>query len=400
MRHLVTGTPAQPVSQTDPLPPPVTGADQGSFAWGVLHRRHPRVVEQVRNANPYRPDQAEALDRLAAEAGGVIGPLRADDHDGPAWREWGAEYLGRRWDEVPFLWAESFFYRRLLDAVDFFVPGPAYWLDPFAHLKTAELVDPALDAELAELDWIADVDPGRRAGALLLAALRGNRADLGFAAHAARFDVAASTTVVVDDSATLWARLGERAERVCVVADNAGRELLADLMLVDELLESGVVGEIALHVKPTPYYVSDATPADVAAGLRRLGAAGGYAGATARRLQEAFRRGRIRLRTSWFAVAPFGFEAMPAELADEFAGAALTILKGDLNYRRLVGDRRWPVPTDLATAAAYFPGPVAVLRSLKSEVVLGVPEAQAAALDRRSPDWRIAGTHAVLQVCG
>ena len=41
-------------------------------------------------------------------------------------------------------WADI---RDLLAAVDFFAPGPWHWLDPFAHLKTAELVDPALEAK-------------------------------------------------------------------------------------------------------------------------------------------------------------------------------------------------------------------------------------------------------------
>lgn len=361
MRRLVPGTATEPATD-DPRPPALTGQDPESFAHGVLHRRHRRLVEQARNANPYSPEQAAALDRLLGELDGTMGPLESTGVDGAGdaadWRAWSAPHLGRRWDEVPFLWAESYFNRRLLDAVGFFTPGPAYWLDPFGHLKAAELDSVALDAELAELDWIADVDPGRRADALLLAALRGNRADLGFVAHAARFDEpdleVSTETLVVDDSEQVWAAL-DPAGTVCLVADNAGRELLADLLLIDELLGSGKAAEVLLHVKPTPYYVSDATAADVTAALHRLGAAGGHATTAARRLQDAFRDGRLRLRTSPFHVAPFEFDAMPDELAADFAHATLTVLKGDLNYRRLVGDRAWPATTAVATAAAYFP---------------------------------------------
>jgi Damage-control phosphatase ARMT1-like domain len=398
VRRLVPGA-ARTVSE-DPRPAPLTGADPSSFAYGVLHRRHRRLVEQARNSNPYSPDQVAGLDRLAAELDGPIGPLTADGHDAAEWRTWSKPHLGRRWDEVPFLWAESYFYRRLLDAVGFFTPGPGYWLDPFGHLKAAELDSVALDAELAELDWIADVDPAQRLDAILRAALRGNRADLGFAAHSARFELpevdVAADDLVVDDTERTWAALGSGGS-VCLVADNAGRELLADLLLVDELLAGGRASEVVLHVKPTPYFVSDATAADVAAGLRRLGVAGGHAAVAARRLQEEFRRGRVRLRTSWFHTAPFEFDAMPDELAADFAHATLTVLKGDLNYRRLVGDRAWPPSTDPSAAAAYFPGPVVALRTLKSELVIGVPDDRVAALDRRRPDWRIAGTHAMVQ---
>ena len=36
-------------------------------------------------------------------------------------------------------WSESYFYRRVLDAVGFFEPGPWRGVDPFAPLKRAEL---------------------------------------------------------------------------------------------------------------------------------------------------------------------------------------------------------------------------------------------------------------------
>jgi hypothetical protein len=41
-----------------------------------------------------------------------------------AWSAWGAGLFGRPWLDAPFLWSESYFYRRLLDATGFFGPGP------------------------------------------------------------------------------------------------------------------------------------------------------------------------------------------------------------------------------------------------------------------------------------
>jgi hypothetical protein len=386
----------------------VTGAVAGSWAWTVVHRRLPRAAEQARNANPYLPAHAAALDRLAAEVDGPITPTTAGSDPGPdaaRWQGWTTEHAGRRWDEVPLLGAESAFHRRLLAAVDFFAPGPWYRLDPFAPLKTAELAHPALEAELAELDWIAEVDPDRRARALLRAAVRGVRADLGAAAHSARFDAAdpPDPTLVLDDSAAVWELLATRPAVVGLVADKAGRELLADLLLVDALLGTGSAAQVLLHVKPAPFGVCDATAADVAAALRRLGAAGGYAATAARRLQEAFHHGLVRLRTSWSLVGPTGFgptgfDAAPGDPVADFAGAGLTILKGDANYRRLVGDRVWPAGTDVAGPTGWFPGPVVALRALESEVVVGVSAARVAELARWAPDWRTAGTHALVQL--
>jgi hypothetical protein len=88
---------------------------------------------------------------------------------------------------------------------------------------------------------------------------------------------------------------------------------------------------------------------------------------------------------------------MPDDLRADFASAKLTIMKGDLNYRRLVGDRHWPATTPYATATGYFPGPVAALRTLKSEVVVGLDEATVAALDAGGQPWRTGGTHALIQ---
>jgi hypothetical protein len=382
-------------------PPPWTSDDPQSFAYDVIHTRHPRLIEQARAAHPYSPEQDNALVRLAEEMAGQVQPLVTGAPDAPVWQQWSHESLDQRWDQLPFLWAESYFYRRLLEACGHFTPGPWFWLDPFAHLKMAELADPALADELAGMDALAGMDVEARGDTLLLAALWGNRADLGFAAHAARPDLPVHEHLVVDESPALWDVL--RTSRgngtlVCLVADNAGRELISDLLLIDHILETDTGSQVLLHVKPTPYYVSDATTADVAACLRRLAASKGYGATVATRLHEAFRTGRVRLRTHWFYAAPFGFDAMPDDLTEEFSTATVTFLKGDLNYRRLVGDLHWPPTTDAREACGYFPGPVAAVRTLKSEVVVGLAESSLTQLNSQQPGWRTAGTHGMVQV--
>jgi hypothetical protein len=392
-------------SRRDPasLPLAWTSDDPESFAYEVIHVRHPRLIEQVRAAHPFPPEQDSALARLAEEMAGPIQPPASSAPDAATWHRWCRYYRGRTWDQLPFLWAESYFYRRLLETCGHFTPGPWFWLDPFAHLKLAELADPALTDELARTDRLGQLDPDARGDAVLLAALWGNRADLGFAAQTTP-DRPVHEHLVVDDSTELWEILRTAKPRrgggavVCLVADNAGRELLSDLLLIDHILDSDPGSRVLLHVKPTPYYVSDATTADVAACLRRLAAADGYAATVADRLREAFRTGRVRLRTHWFYVAPFGFDAMPDDLAEEFAASTLTIVKGDLNYRRLVGDRHWPATVDARQAIGYFPGPVAAVRTLKSEVVVGLTESTLAELNDRQPGWRTAGTHGLVQV--
>lgn len=43
-------------------------------------------------------------------------PLGPHAHDDKQWASWGADYFGKPWLDTPFLWSESYFYRRLLDA--------------------------------------------------------------------------------------------------------------------------------------------------------------------------------------------------------------------------------------------------------------------------------------------
>jgi Damage-control phosphatase ARMT1-like domain len=383
-------------------PPELLSNDPDGFAWGVWHDRTPRLVTQIRDAHPFGPAQRSALDGLLEEiASGVMRPLGPHAHDHAAWSAWGAGHFGRPWLDAPFLWSESYFYRRLLDATGFFGPGPWRWVDPFGYLKAAELSDPGLEPDLAALDDLEHLPAGEQRQAKLLASLWGNRADLGFRIGAAPRpdgqDGLAPGRVIADDSASLWAALGPGAA-VVLVTDNAGRELLADLVLADHLLHHRLAAAVTLHVKPCPYYVSDAMTADVVTCLRRLAGTRGAPRVTAHRAHSAMAEGRLRLRTHEFYCEPWDYRRMPADLAGEFAQASLTILKGDLNYRRLVGDREWPADTPFPGVVAYFPGPVAALRTLKSDVVTGLSPATVAGLDATGQPWRTDGNHALIQV--
>lgn len=380
-------------------PPELLNNDPGGFAWGVWHDRNPRLIAQIRDANPFGPAQRQALDELQQEiSSGVMRPLGSHARDRETWSTWGARYFGKPWLEAPFLWSESYFYRRVLDATGFFGPGPWRWVDPFEYLKTAELEDPGLEGDLAALDDLQRLPRTEQGAAKLLASLWGNRADLGFRmGQSPEAREQESAALVADDSDDLWMALGPDAT-VVVVTDNAGRELLADLVLIDHLLQHGLASAISLHVKPWPYYVSDATAADLAACLRRLAGTPGTASAVADRVRTALAEGRISLHAHEFYCAPQSYRHLPDDLATQFRQASLTILKGDLNYRRLVGDRAWPAVTPLPDVTSYFPGSFAVLRTLKSDVVTGLSPDTVAGLEATGQPWRTDGRHALIQV--
>ncbi|WP_020014164.1 damage-control phosphatase ARMT1 family protein [Promicromonospora sukumoe] len=372
----------------------------GSFPWGVLTQRHPDLIATVRRLVPYPPDIQTSLDQLLVTIAGAIPPLPADAHDHAVWQEWAAPYLDRSWLDVPFLWAESYFYRLLLEATAYFGSGPWAGIDPFAPQKNAELDTPDLARDLADLDRLVTAPDQVGLATALIASLWGNRADLGFRMS----DPSAQNKeqvddLVADDSAVLWRLLDAGApNQVHLVADNAGRELTADLVLIDRLLATGRAATVTLHLKPHPYYVSDATTADLLQVLRRLEAAAGAAASIADRLRAAISDGRLQVHTHAFWCSPLGFHGLPADLTTELAEATVVIIKGDLNYRRLVGDAHWAPTSSFESLTSYFPAPLVALRTLKSDVAVGVDVDRLAHLEATASGWRTDGTHAVIHV--
>ncbi|MFI2486868.1 damage-control phosphatase ARMT1 family protein [Promicromonospora kroppenstedtii] len=372
----------------------------GSFPWGVLTRRHPDLIATVRRLVPYPPVIQESLDQLLVTIDGTVPPLPADAHDEAAWREWAAPYLGRAWIDVPFLWAESYFYRLLLEATGYFGSGPWAGIDPFAPQKSAELDTPDLARDLQALDRLVTAPEQASLSAALTASLWGNRADLGFRmSDPSTQDKDQVDDLVADDSAELWRLLSAGStSQVHVVADNAGRELLADLVLIDRLLATRRAATVTLHLKPHPYYVSDATTTDLLQVLRHMKATGDTAGDIGARLNAAISDGRLKVRTHAFWCSPLTFHELPTGLATELAQASVVIIKGDLNYRRLVGDAHWDPTTSFQSLTSYFPAPLAALRTLKSDVAVGVDPDRLAHLETTAPGWRTDGTHAVIHV--
>ncbi|MER5309437.1 hypothetical protein ABT034_16800 [Streptomyces sp. NPDC002773] len=58
----------------------------------------------------------------------------------------------------------------------------------------------------------------------------------------------------------------------------------------------------------------------------------------------------------------------------------------------------WDAKAPFADLTAYFPGGVAALRTLKSDVMAGLDQESLDGLERSGAAWRTSGTHALIQV--
>jgi hypothetical protein len=205
--------------------------------------------------------------------------------------------------------------------------------------------------------------------------------------------------LLCDDSETAASYLCSiRQGRVDFILDNAGLELVNDLVLADFLLSRGIAAEVHLHAKPYPTFVSDVTQPDVQQTLDFLnGMAHPDVTQVKRRLQKNCEMGRLRIDTHYFWTSPLDGWDMPGDLVKDLGQSDLLISKGDANYRRLIGDRRWPMTTAPGQVFCYLPAPILALRVSKSEAVIGLQPGQPEALFQQDPRWQINGRWGLVQ---
>lgn len=295
------------------------------------------------------------------------------------------------WSELPFFEAETVFHFALLGVVGYREESPC---DPFYELKREGLHASEPNAVTLFREAAEGLDsPREQLEVLLHASLWGNIHDLSqFHAHGH------AQTMLADDSRAAVDLL-LAAERVDIVLDNVGGELLADLALTDTLIQQGK--RVRLHHKPRPFFVSDATRRDCLQTIRLLAEhKDGSVRAAGIRLQDASSSGDLTLETSLFWCRPLHFSKVPEGLRAKLGEADVVMVKGDLNYRRLIEDRTYPFDTPVRDIAPRGFPPLVALRVLKSEVLVGLAQGQAERLFEQSPGWMTSGDSAVLQVFG
>lgn len=335
--------------------------------------------------------------------------------------EWESFLAGKgyTWHNVLWFLSEHYMFHLLLLLTDYYTTG----VDPFRPTKEAELEDDTpwrllqTAVGISAQEELTSQSHHNQLKRFMKLCLWGNQSD------SCNKDVketvsGANASLVFDDDRLLVdhsdrvisyleqkaAEAGDAAKLgVDFINDNSGAEMLLDLALADHLLAHNWCGRVTLNVKMEPMFVSDAIGSDVYEHLEQMqrSTRSPEVQALGRRLAEYVRTQQLVIRPDIFWNRYAFFHQMPPEMQARLAKeAALVIVKGDLNYRRLMADRLWPPSMAMKEVVPYFPTAFVALRTMKSNLVAGIPAAIVAELEREDPMWRFngnSGRSAVIQ---
>lgn len=226
--------------------------------------------------------------------------------------------------------------------------------------------------------------------------------------------------ILANDLEKAWNKISNYQKvRIDFVLDNAGFELYGDLIFADWLIQSGHASEIHFHVKKIPWFVSDATESDfkwLLNELKHFSSShstdiednGDYLQSLtelSNRWEDYLRKQIWIIKSDQFWTSPYSywhFKEIVPDLFNDLKNSSLIIFKGDLNYRKLVYDCKWPTTTSFKEAIGPLANEIGVpsilaLRTSKADVIVGLPDGLEEHLNKTEKDWMYSGKYAVIQ---
>ncbi len=216
--------------------------------------------------------------------------------------------------------------------------------------------------------------------------------------------------ILANETEKVWAQIlvaESRAHghaRLDFVLDNAGFELYSDLCLAEFLLDKKLFDTVNFHVKNTPWFVSDTTKRDFHWTIEECKKSDdSVTSELGHRWANRVNEGSFVIREHPYWTYSFDFADMAKrspELYKDLSNSQLIIFKGDLNYRKLIGDRDWPHTTAFSKALwGFCPAPVCTLRTLKADLVVGLAPGKAEEMASKDEKWMVNGQYAVIEFC-
>lgn len=229
--------------------------------------------------------------------------------------------------------------------------------------------------------------------------------------------VKVSNRLIIDDTCKFQKFLlnkdKQKGKKAVYVLDNYGPEFLSDLLFGRYLIQWCGYEEVEYCVKQIPIFVSDTTVHDVENALSNpqmttylsLNADGNDETVKINTKDHSIefifpsgadvRRGRMVFTTSpeWHRPELFSVSGNIFRRWNVDENISLIVIKGDMNYRRLVGDKNYDYSDSIEDKICYINKNVLILRSLKSNVILGVESNDIKSV---KPNWKTSGEYGII----
>lgn len=195
------------------------------------------------------------------------------------------------------------------------------------------------------------------------------------------------------------------SQTIDIVLDNAGFELVTDLCLAEILIVCGWASCIRMHGKAIPWFVSDVTRSDFDWSLDSLSNSSKPSMAYFGDLwKQRLTNKSWNFSAENFWTTPYDFAEMKThapDLYESFNDTKIIFFKGDLNYRKLVGDLNWEPTTSFEVALRGFhPAPLCALRTCKADLIAGLEKGQKDEVEKKDKKWMLDGNWSVISFCG
>ncbi|KAJ3297470.1 hypothetical protein HDU79_003552 [Rhizoclosmatium sp. JEL0117] len=433
------------ITPSNPPFPFHKGSDEGGFARPTVLNRWPVIVTDVINAILKSDRSQDEGSKIIAELSKLKYEMAREKPlarlQSASWNKAIETYFpDTSFFTTSWLFAECYLYARIDEAIN---SQPAWrGFDPFLESKQSGFKDlSAKVAAIAETQHtLVKLAPTASTEAfrvhlrdLLLLSLWGNATDLSMFAGLSeaqilemRKDASGESNIISNHLDEIVAYVEDAFPkagngRLDFVLDNSGFEQFSDLILADYLHQSGRVSKTYFHCKTIPWFVSDTMPQDFDWLLSALDNPLSFffsPNASSKvaleypttLLQELATRWRTYISTGAWVItsdevwctfwAHHHLPTVAPKVFKDLAESQLVIFKGDLNYRKLIYDCKFPATTPFADAIGDVRGLRAVvsLRTNKSDPIVGLAEGVEQRLEVEGvTDWRWSGKLAVVE---
>ncbi|XP_037029531.1 damage-control phosphatase ARMT1-like [Bradysia coprophila] len=424
----------QIVDSETPINVPLSGRFKKSFGYYTIKERLPVILTQILD---YLSKEKDVLSDGNEQSKNDIKIVQSNlsklkyelqtdkvmekfDGDGTDRLQWN-EFLSTLNDDnnsyfkTTWLYAECYMYRKLKS---FFEDTETLKdFDYFRHQKTNALINSfgamsQVVQHVNEFQSKASKSPSDLEESftrILKLDLWGNRCDLSISVGKEikqsgnpflQID-ALNPFILVDRSKDIWNCIinGQSGQTIDFILDNAGYELFTDLVLASFLLDNQLASTIRFHIKAIPWFISDVNAFDFHWTFKTMAEHDDlHLSSFGKKLDEYRMAGKIVLiENEYFWTGPHEFYRMKEtdrKLYDDLSSSDLLIFKGDLNYRKLLGDFNWSFDSTFETVLRGFrPTNLCALRTVKADIVCEVDLNVSNELSKKDPMWMETGQY-------